>query len=164
MRILLSIISIQLLTISGIPGQETYKYTGWNDSVVMKAHTGINSDFLSPDEQKIILLINLARADGALFAETFLKKYLVLKEKKTTKYVKSLFRDLQKIKNLPMLQPEKDLYDAARDHATRAGVKGFEGHKGFNGRYEPLLESYIEVGENIYYGEYTPEEIAFNYL
>lgn len=165
MRILLTIFLIQALSSSwSLPAQDVYRFSGWDDAVVMKAHTGIHSDFLSEDEKKVILLSNLARADGQRFAETFLKQYLTLKEKKSNKAVRSLFSDLQKIRDLPMLVPEKDLYDAARDHATRAGVKGYEGHKGFKARYTPLMDSYVEVGENIYYGKYTPEEIVIQLL
>jgi len=144
--------------------QDTYEFNGWNDSMVMKAHTGINSDFLTRDEKKVILLQNLARMDGPRFAETFLKKYIILKDLKSNKNIKSLYRDLQKVKDLPMLIPEKDLYNAARDHAIKSGVKGTEGHKGFKARYTPLMENYMEIGENIYYGEYTPEEIVLQLL
>ena len=159
-------ISLILLLASSYPlfSQDIYKFSGWDDSIVRKAHTGINSEFLTKDEKKIILIQNLARADGRLFAETFLKQYLVMKDMKSNKYIKSLYRDLQGVKDLPMLIPEKDLYDAARDHATKSGVKGTEGHKGFKARYTPLMGTYMEVGENIYYGEYTPEEIVLQLL
>ena len=144
--------------------QDIYKFKGWNDSIVMQAHTGMDSDFLTKDEKKIILLQNLARLDGPRFAETFLKEYIILKDLKSNKYIRSLYQDLQRVKDLPMLIPEKDLYNAARGHATKSGVKGIEGHKGFKARYSPLMENYMEVGENIYYGDYTPEEIVLQLL
>jgi uncharacterized protein YkwD len=147
-----------------LQAQHNGVYSQWDDQVLKKANTAAGSEFLNEDEQKVILIMNLARADGLLFAETFLKNYLALKEKKSNKYIRSLYHDLQKVKNLPMLFPEKDLYDIARDHATRSGMKGYEGHKGFKGRYTPVMDRYMEVGENIYYGKYTPEEIVLQLL
>lgn len=138
--------------------------SAWKDEVIAQANTGADSDFLTNDEKKVILLTNLARANGPLFAETYLKQYLVIKEIKNNKYTRSLYRDLQDIKGLPMLLPEKDLYDVAREHAIRSGKKGSKGHKGFKNRYGPLMNKYMEVGENIYYGRYTPEEIVLQLL
>jgi hypothetical protein len=160
----LASIGLFLLLSCYLQGQDEFKFQGWPDSLVMKANTGSDSEFLSYDEKKVILLSNLARIDGRLFANTILRQYLILKEKKSNKYIKSLYRDLTKVKNLPLLVPEKDLYFAARGHATRSGVKGTEGHKGFDRRYKPLMPRYMEVGENIYYGKYTPEEIVLQLL
>lgn len=147
-----------------LKAQQEINIKGWDDSVVAKANTAADSEFMSDDEKKVLLLANLARADGPLFAETFLRHYLILKDKKNNKYIRSLYKDLQKVKDLPMLLPEKDLYDVARDHATKSGVKGYEGHKGFKNRYTPLMSRYMEVGENIYYGKYTAEEIILQLL
>jgi uncharacterized protein YkwD len=52
----------------------------------------------------------------------------------------------------------------AREHASWSGKKGYEGHKGFKQRFSPLMEKYNEVGENIYYGPYTPLEIVIQLL
>lgn len=139
-------------------------FEGWDEDVVARANTAAGSEYLSEDEKKVILLTNLARADGPLFAETLLKQYLILKEKKGNKYIRTLHRDLQKVKDLPMLVPEKDLYNAAKGHATVSGKKGYTGHRGFKKRYAPLMKRYMEVGENIYYGKYTPEEIVLQLL
>ncbi|HEC42178.1 MAG TPA: CAP domain-containing protein [Bacteroides sp.] len=147
-----------------LKAQKSTKYPGWEVSVVTKANTAIDSEFMNEDEKEVILLSNLARVDGPFFTETFLKQYLILKDKKSNKYIRSLYKDLQKVKDLPMLLPEKELYDVARDHATKSGVKGYEGHKGFKNRYTPVMENFMEVGENIYYGEYTPVEIVLQLL
>ena len=144
--------------------QESMTYPGWDESLIAKANTAKDSEFMKEDEQKVLLIANLARLDGPLFAGTILKQYLILKDKKSNKYIRTLYRDLQEVKDLPLLLPEKDLYDVARDHATRSGLKGYEGHKGFKNRYTPLMPRYMEVGENIYYGEYTPEEIVLQLL
>ncbi len=147
-----------------LEAQNEYSYSGWEDSVVARANTGEGCEFLNRDEKKVVLIANLARADGALFSETFLRQYLILKEKEPDRYTRSLYRDLKDVKELPMMVPEKDLYDVARGHATQSGKKGYEGHKGFKNRYDPVMNRYMEVGENIYYGEYTPEEIVMQLL
>ena len=139
-------------------------FSQWEDEVLQKAYTATEANYLSEDEKKVIYYANLARADGPLFAETFLKEYMSLKDMKSSKYTKSLFAELKKVRNLPMMFPENDLYRAARDHAAWSGKKGYEGHKGFKSRYEPLLNKYLEVGENIYYGRYTPLEIVIQLL
>ncbi len=139
-------------------------FENWNDKIIAVANTASEIEYLSEDEKKVILYANLARADGPLFAETFLTEYLRLKEMKPTRYTRSLFSDLKKVRNLPMLIPERDLYNGAREHAIWSGKKGYEGHKGFKNRFEPLMKIYMEVGENIYYGEYTPLEIVIQLL
>jgi hypothetical protein len=155
-----------LLLVSGtLEGQDVPKhFDNWNDDIIAMAHTANDTEYLSEDEKMVILYANLARADGPLFAETFLTAYLRLKEMKPTRYTRSLFSDLKKVKGLPMMIPERDLYNAAREHAIWSGKKGYEGHKGFKNRFDPLMEKYMEVGENIYYGDYTPLEIVIQLL
>jgi hypothetical protein len=164
MKRILFILPTLLSVILTLNAQNNKIYIGWDASVVATANTAVDSEFLSEDEKKVILISNLARADGPLFAETILKEYLILKGRKSNKYIKSLYKDLKKVHNLPMLVPRKDLYNVARDHATRSGKKGYKGHKGFKTRYTPILERYMEVGENIYYGQYTPDEIVLQLL
>ena len=165
MNLRFNILAPGLLVLSGLlQAQDEGIFSHWDSSAVRKANTALDSEFMNEDEKRVILLTNLVRTDGELFAETFLKQYLALKGMKNNKYVRSLFKDLKGVKNLPLLLPEKDLYEIAREHATRSGVKGYEGHKGFRGRYAQVMNRYMEVGENIYYGRYTAEEIVLQLL
>jgi hypothetical protein len=136
----------------------------WDEETVLRARTTDDADFLNEDEKKVIQYANLARANGPLFAKTFLDEYLRIKKIKPNSYTQSLYKELQQVRNLPMLIPERDLYNVAREHATKAGKKGFEGHKNFKQRYTLMMEKYYEVGENIYYGPYTPLEIVIQLL
>jgi len=136
----------------------------WDEETVKKARTAEDADFLNEEEKKVILYTNLARANGSLFASTFLDEYVRIKKLKRNRYIQSLYDELQHISNLPMLIPERDLYKAAREHASWSGKKGYEGHKGFKQRYKPMMQKYAEVGENIYYGPYTPLEIVIQLL
>ncbi len=159
--------ALLLLAFAGIlplEAQDSTLLRSWDDSVIARANTAIDSDFLNEDEKRVVLFANLARADGQRFAETILSHYLFLKDMKSNDYIRSLVRDLQNIKDLPMLSPEKELYNIARDHAVASGKKGYEGHRAFNKRYSPVMKNYMEVGENIYYGRYTPEEIVLQLL
>ena len=54
--------------------------------------------------------------------------------------------ELQKLKPLPVLMPDRKLYESARCHATESGKRGYVGHKRFK------CEEYY-MGECIYYGE-----------
>ncbi len=137
----------------------------WDSATIAKANTAYNADYLSEEEKKIIFLTNLARANGSLFAETYLTVFLELSEIKPNQYTRSLYNDLQEVKDLPMLIPEKDLYKAAKEHALESGRTGHAGHKGFKGRYKPLMNNkYMAVGENCYYGSQTALEIVIKLL
>ena len=136
----------------------------WDENSIIRANTAEDAKFLKEDEKKVILYANLARLNGRLFASTFLDEYLRIKKIKPDSYTRSLYEELRQVRDLPMLIPEKDLYTVAREHASWSGKKGYEGHKGFKQRYSPLMKRYAEVGENIYYGPYTPLEIVIQLL
>jgi uncharacterized protein YkwD len=155
---------IMMIGPSAVSSQIYENMMNWDEGIIEKANTASEADYLSRDEKMVILYSNLARADGPLFAETFLTEYIRIKNLKSNRYTRSLYSDLKKIRDLPMLIPERDLYDGAREHAIWSGTKGYEGHKGFKDRFEPLLKKYSEVGENIYYGQYTPLEIVIQLL
>jgi uncharacterized protein YkwD len=161
---LMAFIFFQLVVTVLLLSQDYAYLKAWDDTVVARANTAANAEFLNEEEKKVILFANLARANGPLFAETILKQYLALKNMKSSRYIRSLLSDLKKTRNLQMLVPERDLYKIAREHASASGKKGQEGHKGFKNRYSPAMEKYLEVGENIYYGMYTPEEIVLQLL
>jgi len=139
-------------------------FADWDTAVIVMANTGAGLDFLSDDERTVILLTNLARIDGPLFAKTFLKRYLELTETKPNKYTKSLSRDLLEVIDLSILVPEKDLYNVARGHAIKSGKSGHAGHKGFQKRYKVIMETYMAVGENCDYGNHSPLQIVMRLL
>ncbi|MGW8316738.1 MAG: CAP domain-containing protein [Bacteroidales bacterium] len=116
-------------------------------------------------KKKVILFINMARYDGALFAETFLEAYLTEKDIGRNRYVRSLFRDLNKISGLAPLEPERDLTTIAQEHASATGEAGRTGHGDFNRRFEPLLGNpYQGVAENLAYGHETAIDVVLSLL
>jgi uncharacterized protein YkwD len=122
----------------------------WDSETLKYADTAAEADYMSLEEKQIVLITNLARIDGPLFINTFLKSYMT--DKKPNSYTRSLTRDLNKIKGLQVLVPEKDLFDVAKGHATESGKTGHVGHKNFDKRFKPLLGKYDRVAENCAYG------------
>ncbi len=144
----LSLYILTLLLSLNLLGQEAWKQ--WDPEVVKIANTAVDIDYLSDEEKKVILLSNLARHDGLLFANSFLDEFL--QNKRPTGYTRSLYRNLKKVKDLPMLQSEKDLYEIAKGHAEISGKRGTTGHQRFDKRFNPVMGKYNSVAENCAYG------------
>jgi hypothetical protein len=137
----------------------------WDASVIRSLHTAADTDYLNEEEKKVILFINMARHDGPLFAETFLEAYLTEKNLGKNRYVRSLFRDLNRTSGLVPLVPEKDLTAIAREHATTAGASGRTGHGNFNKRFEQVLGNpYQGVAENLAYGHDRAIDVVISLL
>ncbi len=134
----------------------------WDSLIIAKANTAMDADYMTSEEKLVILITNLARTDGPLFSGTFLDTYIEGEEK--NKYIKSLYKDLKPVKNLPLLYPEKDLYNVAFGHAIKSGKSGHLGHKGFESRFKPLMKKYNSVAENCSYGYDKAIDIAIQLL
>jgi uncharacterized protein YkwD len=137
-------------------------YELWPAEILEAANTAKNIPNLSNEEKIIIQICNLARTNGKLFSETFLKDYL--EDKKTNNYSRSLIKNLKTISELPLLKYQDDLYEVAREHATTSGKRGTLGHQRFDKRYGPLLGKYSSVAENCAYGYETGIKNALELL
>jgi len=143
---LIMLIPFHLLSQSGV-------WDRWDSEVIRELHTAANTEYLNEEEKKVILFMNMARHDGPLFAETFLQAYIGDNSVETSKYLRSLFRDLKKISGLHPLQIEEDLTSVAQGHAIKSGKTGHMGHKDFKKRFKSLMGNpYFHVGENCSYG------------
>jgi hypothetical protein len=136
----------------------------WPQSVIKKANTAQDTRYLKDKEKEVIFYINLARADGELFTENFLKRYIDSNGIEPDSYITSLIKDLKSTHNLPMLYPEPDLYYVAREHAIQSGKSGKKGHQGFKRRFRDLGSIYSSYGENCYYGRDHPLSIVIKLL
>ena len=132
--------------------QNFFSQLAWDTLTLEKANTAKNTRYLKDEEKQVIFYSNLARADGKLFTETYLKWYMESTGMEPNSYTVSLEQNLRNVKNLPMLVPDKYLYDIARNHAVKSGKSGQQGHQGFKKRFRELDRSYIYFGENCYYG------------
>jgi len=136
----------------------------WDPAMIEKANTAQDTRFLKNNEKLVIFYTNLARINGKLFADTYLKRYMDSTGMKPTPYTRSLIKDLRNIQNLLMLNPEPDLYDIAHDHAIQSGKSGRKGHQGFKKRFRDLNTIYSSYGENCYYGRDNPLSIVIQLL
>lgn len=125
----------------------------WSPEVIESLNTGKEKKYLTEEEKKVLLFMNMARFNGSLFAETFLADYIAENNFEKTSYVRSLIRDLNKASGLSPLIPEEDLTAVAQGHATKSGKSGHVGHRDFKKRFDPLMGNpYNHVGENCAYG------------
>ncbi len=162
-NILLLVIGMMAMSVvEGQTNAESFDLEKWDSDLLTKANTANDVNYLDEEEKELIFLTNLARLNGELFSETILDVYL--KDKKSSRYTRSLYRDLKKIKNLPPLDQEKDLYEAALEHAETSGKRGTTGHQRFGKRYDPLMKNYDEIGENLAYGYRSAPDILIQLL
>jgi len=137
----------------------------WDPAVISQLNTAANVFYLDDEEKKVILLMNMVRHDGPLFARTFLADYVRENQVENSSYLRSLRKDLNKVKGLTPLRPEKDLTGAALGHALASGKSGRVGHQGFNKRFDPLMGNpYMHVGENCSYGYESAGDIVISLL
>lgn len=125
----------------------------WDKDLINELYTSRETPYLNEEEKKVILFMNMARHDGSLFAESFVEPFVEEQQIKKSSYLKSLYKDLKKIKNLTPLRPEEDLTAVAQGHATKSGKTGHVGHKNMDRRFAPLEGNpYVGWAENCSYG------------
>lgn len=162
MKIFLSLILL-FLTVSQSYSQQP-EFDGWTLDNIKKANTAYKTN-LSEQEKRIYLLCNLARLNGKLFADTYLKSYL---KDRNSSYTASLFEDLYDIENLPMLKPVDGLCISAKVYAADMGSTGKVGHNSSDGTncFE-RIGRYFECGsegENCSYGYNQAIDIVMQLL
>jgi uncharacterized protein YkwD len=154
-----------LLLLPGSLSATQNPWARWEAEVVRELNTADEVDYLNEEEKKVILFMNMARHDGALFAQTFLTTYIKENHLRNSRYIRSLNQDLERVAGWVPLQPERNLTAAALGHAKKSGEEGRIGHQGFNKRFEPLLGNpYNHVGENCSYGYERAIDIVISLL
>ena len=137
----------------------------WDADVLRELNTASEVNYLNAEEKKLILIMNMARHDGPLFVKTLLADYVEEKQVDNNSYLRSLRKDLNNVRGLIPLQPQKDLTAAALGHAIKSGRTGRVGHQDFNKRFDPLVGNpYNHVGENCSYGYETAMDIVISLL
>lgn len=116
--------------------------SAWSDPKYQAANSAKNETYLSDVEKEVYYYLNLVRMNPKLFADTYLKNM----KNSADKYESSLYAELQKLTPLPVLMPDRKLYESARCHAIESGKRGLVSHKRIK------CEEYY-MGECIYYGE-----------
>lgn len=105
----------------------------WNDPIYRLANTAEYIDYLTREEKKVILFINLCRMNPALFERTVLKYYLENNPDQVGGYSKSLTNELLRMPMAELYMPDEIASKAATWHATEYGESGKTGHGGNGG-------------------------------
>jgi len=137
--------------------QKITPFHSWQTRDLAKANSARRMKDVSFQEKKVIFYINLARMNGGLFVETYLKDYREDVRIPKNKYYRSLVKTLREQKALPPLQPKEDLFKEAIKHAKEMGKTGKKGHrsanhKSFEERMKKFKKKYVKVKENNQYG------------
>lgn len=127
---------------------------------ILMADTAAGVSYLTEEEKKVILYINLARLDGQRFVDDFADRYLTVTGlAPVDPYVVSLYEDLPRVRDLQMLQPLRPLCEAAAYHAEDLGRNGITGHTSSDGtsfgdRLRKFLPTAGLLSENCSCGTY----------
>jgi uncharacterized protein YkwD len=113
-----------------VPAQEL---TAWPQDTLDMANTAKAATYLTPEEKKLIQLINLARLNGKSFHERIVKPYIKKNALDMDQYLESLAVDLRASKGLHLLDPLPKLHESAAFHAHDTGHKGLFGHESSDG-------------------------------
>jgi uncharacterized protein YkwD len=113
-----------------VPAQDL---TAWPQDTLELANTAKAATYLSPEEKKLIQLINLARLDGKSFNKRVVEPYIKKNALEVDEYLESLSVDLKASKGLHLLEPLPKLHESAAFHAHDTGHKGLIGHESSDG-------------------------------
>lgn len=140
--------------------------------------TARNVDYLSAVEKDVILEMNKARSNPALYAELYITPRTKrfdgnlyngsLMTNEGVKVVNELIQYMNKAKALPPLNPQKGLSLAAQSHSSTQGETAQTGHTGVDGS-TPFTRigkygTYKTAGENISYGSTSGRDIVVQLL
>lgn len=145
---------------------------------IAKLDTARNVDYLSTVEKDVVLEMNKARSNPALYADLYLtpriKKFdgKIYNDKIMTNegvdVVNECISQMKKAKPLSVLNPEKGLSLAAQQHSSTQGETDQTGHTGVDGS-DPFTRikkhgTFKTAGENIDYGAKSGREIVVSLL
>ena len=135
----------------------------WNSNDLRLSNSAKELKELSFQEKKVIFYINLARINGNMFVETYLKDYMEDVKIPKNNYYKSLVKTLKGQPRLSVLTPNKELIDECIQHAQEMGRLGKKGHRSeelesFEERIKSFNTKFNKVKESNQYGE--PDALA----
>ncbi len=140
--------------------------------------TARNVDYLSDIEKDVVLEMNMARTNPAMYAELYITPRIKKFNGKTYEgklltqegaaVVEECAKFMAKAKPLPILKAEKGLSLAAQKHSSTQGETAQTGHTGVDGSTPfKRIEKYgtfKTAGENIAYGSNSGREIVVDLL
>jgi hypothetical protein len=129
----------------------------WNEAIINQCNTANEVGYLTKEEKAVVFFINLVRVNPKLFAQTYLISYLDSAPIKKSEYIESLMKELKNMQPMDVIEPQYDLYEVAKKHATEMGMHGKTGHISLSGesyetRAKNLSKRYQKAQENCQYG------------
>ncbi|OFY89680.1 MAG: hypothetical protein A3K10_02190 [Bacteroidetes bacterium RIFCSPLOWO2_12_FULL_31_6] len=146
-----------LVVTASVSAQKITPFESWKTKDLAIANSARTLKDVSFQEKKVIFYINLARMNGKLFAETYLKDYMDDVKLPKNKFYRSLVKTLTEQDSMPPLEPQDDLLKEAIQHAKEMGRLGKKGHrsedsKSFEERMEKYKTKYNIIRECNQYG------------
>ena len=135
----------------------------WNDPKYQACNTAAEVEYLSDEEKNVIYILNLARYNPRLFANTVVKQYPEYNDNAeliNITYYQSLLTEMRGMKRLGLLKPDESCYISAECHAYNAGLSGAEGHV----RTDSCSADQYYNGECCDYGHRDPLDIVMSLL
>lgn len=155
---LVSFIQTTEFTPAATPVSPLASYSAaWNDSKYLKCNTAAKASYMTAAEKEVIYILNLARTDPALFANTVIKKYPAWK----SHYYTSLLDTMRTLKPVKLLYPDSLCFAGALCHAQNSGKEGYVGH---NRSTDECREKWYYNGECCDYGHNRPVDIIMSLL
>ncbi len=151
------IFSLLLVVTASVSAQKITPFESWKTKDLAIANSARTLKDVSFQEKKVIFYINLARMNGKLFAETYLKDYMDDVKLPKNKFYRSLVKTLTEQDSMPPLEPQDDLFKEAIQHSKEMGRLGKKGHrsedsKSFEERMEKFKNKYKIIRECNQYG------------
>ncbi len=145
-----------LLALSSLPVR-SQDFSLWNQEILSKANTGLSTTYLTDEEKKVLLLVNLARLDGKAFIKNVLDPFVEETKPDNNSYLKSLYADLRTTSGLAALAPHQKLSEGTAYHANDMGKKGDTGHNSSDG-----TDCFVRI-KRFYKGGYMAENCSYGY-
>lgn len=129
-----------------VQGSLQQKEAEWKDSKYKLVQTADKEDYLSREEKNVYHYLNLARMNPTLFAETYLERFIQENEYHDNPNTRSLFNELVNMQPLPIIKPNKKMWELAQCHAVESGKTGYMGRE----RVKKCDKGY--AAEGLYFG------------
>ncbi len=126
MKINVLLILLFAFSISSYAQKKKQPPNNWDNKYYETAKTAANIDYMTEEEKNVFYYLNLARMNPKYFANTFVKQSI---KGKANSYEKSLLKELRKMKPMPVLEFDKELWKSAKCHAIESGKSGYVGHE-----------------------------------
>ena len=135
----------------------------WNETKYLNCNTAAHVKYMSAAEKEVVYILNMARMNPPLFANTVIKQYPNKSGQdhlRSSVYYKSLITSFQKMKPRGLLFPDSLCYKSAICHAEVTGKNGIVGHYRTT---ECQSDQYFN-GECCDYGHNKPLDILLSFL